>query len=138
MEIVITITQRGTDADGNIPQCPEKNPYAGLTQSQVVALLIESNVRTNVAPEIKVLIEGAELELNANSIQINRNQKRQLNKFQNTAGEITFFEYVEGYTMYVFSDGVKRRETLEDDDFWEKPMFWSNETTHFENFDWSV
>jgi len=133
-EIVITITQRGVDADNNIPVNPD-NPYANLTQSQIVALLIASNVKKNAAPEVKILAEGTGF----NSIQINRNQQRMLGKYQDMNGEILIFEYVEGFTNYIFSDGGEKiRETLEDN-FWENfAVFWRNGREHFHEYTWTV
>ena len=126
-EIVITITQRGTDAGGKIPQCPEKNPYAGLTQSQIIEMLNNSLF----APVVKFEIISLSDYYTRYRVEVNRNQRKMLFISLRQNGGTWGFDYIEDLTWYYYEycylGSFAMRSSLPND-FWDKnEEYWLNE-----------
>jgi hypothetical protein len=123
-EIKITVTQKGKTEEGDIPKYPE-SPYANLSQSEIVALLVESFEKSYYAPEVKS--EGVEYNEDGSIFEtyvreFNLNQKRFLH-YGSRNGIINRFTYIENLTEYIMSDegtNAKTHRTLPD-------TYWNNE-----------
>ena len=134
-EIVITITQRGVDANNNVPVNPD-NPYANLTQSQIVELLNNSLF----APAVRVKTEGGDLD-KVYFLEINQVQMRKLSIRYEHDGTMMDFSFIDGLAEYRYQSGLccchrtdswtegvrsKTRETLPNN-FWNNAEYYNND-----------
>ena len=130
----------------------DENPYAGLSQSEIVSLLDESLFkslnamevrRTSTVRNILSVSEGSVTYRNdVGLIEFNRNQKKSLFLSRDYEDKIRTFSYYENLTrfLYIFesetSEPVQSRTTL-GDYFWDIPYI-IDISNGYEEYAWSV
>ena len=128
----------------------DENPYAGLSQSEIVSLLDESLFKSLNAIEVRRIStvrnilsvsEGSVTYRNdVGLIEFNRNQKKSLFLSMDYEGKVRNFSYYENLTGFTYisesetSEPVQSRTTL-GEYFWDIPYIIDN---GYEQYTWSV
>ena len=128
----------------------DENPYATLSQSEIVSLLDESWLKSLNAPEVRWIdtvrnvsvSEGLIVYRNdVRLLEINRNQKKSLEVGKSNDGSIRLFFYIENLTKfsYIFESDMSepiQRRTILDGYYWDIPTTYGPHG--YERFTWSV
>jgi len=130
----------------------DENPYAGLSQSEIVSLLDESLFKSLNAIEVRRIStvrnilsvsEGSVIYKNdLGLIEFNRNQKKSLILTRDYKDIIRWFSYNENLTEFLFffdsetSESVQSRTTL-DEYIWNTPYRIAI-TNGYDEYTWSV
>ena len=130
----------------------DENPYASLSQSEIVSLLDESSFKSLNAIEvrrittvrnIKSISEGSVTYGNdVGMIEFNRNQKKSLILTKDYENKIRWFSYSENLTSFLYasesetSEPVQSRTTL-GEIFWDIP-YRPVISNGYEEYTWSV
>jgi hypothetical protein len=130
----------------------DENPYATLSQSEIVSLLDESLFKSLNAPEVRRIStvrnilsvsEGSVTYRNdVGLIEFNRNQKKSLIAGKSNDGSIRRFEYIENLTRFLYyfesdtSDPIQSR-TILDGNHWNIPYIIAI-SNGYEMFTWNV
>ena len=130
----------------------DENPYATLSQSEIVSLLDESWLKSLNAPEVRRIDTVRNFGLNSEGLmaylndvrlhEVNRNQKKSLEVLTSNDGSIRLFFYIDNLTefSYIFesdmSEPIKRR-TILGGYYWDITHYTST-ANGYKRFTWSV
>jgi len=130
----------------------DENPYAGLSQSEIVSLLDKSLFKSMNATEVRMISTVRNILSTSGGsvtyrndvalIEFNRNQKKSLNLSRDHEDKIRTFFYNENLTGFFYnsesetSEPVQSRSTLVEY-FWDIPIILT-ENNGYEEFTWSV
>ena len=130
----------------------DENPYAGLSQSEIVSLLDKSLFKSMNATEVRMISTVRNILSTSGGsvtyrndvalIEFNRNQKKSLNLSRDYEDKIRTFFYNENQTGFFYnsesetSEPVQSRSTLVEY-FWDIPIILT-ENNGYEEFTWNV
>ena len=147
--LVLTIGFSACDKENNPT---DENPYANLSQSEIVTLLEGRWLISLNAPQVRMIDTVRNVLSNSNGliiyrndvgiIEFNRSQKKSLMLGKSYDGTIRNFNYIENLTSFLYyfesdtSEPIKSRTTLKEN-FWEIPYIITL-SYGYERFTWSV
>ena len=147
--LVLTIGLSACDKENNPI---DENPYANLSQIEIVTLLEGRWLISLNAPQVRMIDTVRNILSNSNGlivyrndvgiIEFNRNQKKSLMIGKSYDGTIRNFNYIENLTSFLYyfesgtSEPIKSRTTL-NENIWSIPYIISS-SYGYERFTWSV